>query len=340
MTVGIQFALSYFGSFGNVFSDNDFISLVGLLTSLLAPPFFGLFLLVNRKRNGNLDLFYQFLFFTGLLIASVNIVMFVLLYYGDYQNIFNYTEFIGVGNYIEDLGSLFVRPSGYFYDYHSQYFIPMIGLFLVVTNKVKLKTFARIIVILIFISSIFLSGVKTAYLTLLACFTYFLFKRLSLFQLFLYSVAILLLAIIGDFIFDSMIYDLGYKIITHDINIFIDHLTEVPVLLINNYQFVFLFGGQVDFANYVYSEVYYVTMIYYIGFLGVFIFYIFPIFYLFVKSNDSMTTIMTIIFSLSLFHYYVFRISFNVVGSALFYIYFFHKFLYRSKVCCKSACQL
>jgi hypothetical protein len=338
-TAGLVFIFSFLGSFDNIFSQNPFGSLFGLYLALTAPLFFSIFLLKHYRRVGNINLFLNFIYYTGLLIAGVNIGMFVLLYFGDYVSIFSYTDYIGLGNYIEDMGSFFTRPAGYFFDYHSQYFIPMIALFLVITRKIKLKRITRPLVILFFITSILVSGVKSAYLTLIVCFFYLLLRRLNALRIIVYSVSILAVFAMVDYFLDSMIYNLGYKIVTHDINIIIEHFTEVPLLIMNNYPLVFLVGGQVDFANYVYSEVYYVTMIYYIGIIGVFLFFVFPAIYLLVKSKDTFTRLLTLIFALSLVHYYVFRISFNVVGTTLFYTYFFYYFLLRPTSCSKISYQ-
>ena len=139
-----------------------------------------------------------------------------------------------------------------------------------------------------------------------------------------------------NFYFDSIVYDLGYKIITHDVNIFIEHFTEVPKLLVKKYPAVFYLGGQVDFQNYVYSEVYYVTMIFYIGIIGVILFFIFPAVYLFIVTQDNFIRLLTLVYSLSLVHYYVFKISINVMGTTLFYFYFFIHLFYRTRKWVKS----
>lgn len=338
-TSGLVFLFSFLGSFDRIFSDNDFPSLFGLYASLTGAQFFSVFVIKHFRKTGSIGIFIYFIFLSGIFIAATNIWLFILLYFGDYTTIFSYTDYIGLGDYIEDLGSFFTRPAGYFFDYHSQYFIPMIALFLVITRKIKLKRITRPLVILFFITSILVSGVKSAYLTLIVCFFYLLLRRLNALRLIVYSVSMLAVFAIVDYFLDAMIYNLGYKIVTHDINIIIEHFTEVPLFLMNSYPLVFLVGGQVDFANYVYSEVYYVTMIYYIGIIGVFLFFLFPSIYLFVKSKDTFTRLLTLIFALSLVHYYVFRISFNVVGTTLFYTYFFYYFLLRPTSCTKISYQ-
>lgn len=329
ITTIVVFLTSFLGSFNNIFSDNKFGSFLGLFVSLISPPVISIFLLKHYRKEGNINLFFNFILYSGLLISVINIFMFYSLYFGNYNTIFSYTEFLGLGSYIEDLGSFFIRPAGYFFDYHSQYFIPIISLFIVTTNKVELTKKAKTVVLLIIITSILLSGIKSAYLTLFTCLLYIIFSKINLITLLKYILGIFVVFNIVNLFLDNFIYELAYKIITHDINIIIEHFVEVPILLFDNYFLVFLFGGQVDFQNYIYSEVYYVTMIYYIGVFGVLVYFVFPILYTFIKSKDSFVKLLTLIFGLSLIHYYVFRISFNVLGAALFYFYFFKKLLFK-----------
>jgi hypothetical protein len=325
----VVFATSFLGSFNNIFTENKFNNFFGLFISLTSPPIISIFLLKHFRKTGNINLFFIFFFYSGIFISIVNIFLFFLLYFGDYSLVFSYTDFLGLGSYIEDLGTFFIRPAGYFFDYHSQYFIPIISLFIVLYNKVKLTKKTRGLVILIIISGILLSGIKSGYLTLFICLFYLMISRINIITLFKFILGILVIINITNLFLDNFIYELAYKIITHDIEIIIQHVVEVPVLLFKNYFMVLLFGGQVDFQKYIYSEVYYVTMIYYIGFFGVFTLFIFPILYTFIRSKDNFIKTITLIFSLSLFHYYVFKISINIIGAALFYFYFFKKYLLK-----------
>ena len=336
LTIFVVFSFSVAGSFDNIFSDNDFGRLFGLYVSLTAAPAISTFLLKYYRRVGNIDLFLRLILYSGVFISVVNFYMFIMLYYGEYSNFFLYTEYLGLGSYIEDLGSFFLRPAGYFFDYHSQYYIPIIALFILYKNKVlvtpKVKFFALMIIVL----SIIVSGIKSAYLTLIVCFLFLLVSRLSIGTMLKYLFGLVFFFFVLNFYFDSIVYDLGYKIITHDVNIFIEHFTEVPKLLVKKYPAVFFVGGQVDFQNYVYSEVYYVTMIFYIGIIGVILFFIFPAVYLFIVTQDNFIRLLTLVYSLSLVHYHVFKISINVMGTTLFYFYFFIHLFYRTRKWVKS----
>lgn len=331
LTIGIVFILNYFGSLSNVFTNNDLISFVGLFISITAAPFFSIFIIKHYRRYGNINILYYFIFISGILISTINITMFILLYYGDYTVIFSYTEFLGLGGYINDLGSLFVRPAGYFFDYHSQYYIPLITYFMVYTNKILLKPKIRFLILSLTFTAIIISGIKSAYLTIIICFIYLLFRRINLFYIIYYFIIIFFLFIITDYFLDSIMFELGYKILTHDINIFIEHFTEVPIILFEKFSSVFYLGGQVDFQNYVYSEVYYVTLIYYVGIFGVLIITIYPTIFLLIISKDKFVILIVLVFSLSLIHYYVYKISINVIGSALYYFYFFLYLFFKPK---------
>jgi len=326
----IFYFLNVVGSFFPVFERRGFIELLGIYSSLAGAPLISVFLIKHFLRNGQIDLFITLLFRAGVLIAILNIYFFYLLYFGDYTKIYLYTEFIGLGSYIKDLGTFFIRPAGYFFDYHSQYYIPMFTLVILISKKVVISKNLSLIVFLLCVVSILLSGIKSAYITGFALIIFYLIKKYSFFKFLLYSIILFILILIMDFYFDSVIFDLFFKIITHDINILIEHFFEVPKLLFKNYFYVLIFGGQVGMEAFIYSEVYYITLMYYIGFFGVLFLFIIPIIYTFLKGKTFYIQSISIIFSLSLFHYYVFKSSFNIFATSLFYFYFFTLY-YKNK---------
>ena len=319
----IIYFLTFVGSFFPVFERRGFIELLGLYSSIAGAPLISVFLIKHFVRNGQIDLFVTLIFRAGVLIAILNSYFFYLLYFGDYTKIYLYTEFIGLGGYIKDLGTFFIRPAGYFFDYHSQYYIPMFSLVILISKKVAISKNLSRLVFLLCVVSILLSGIKSAYITGFALIIFYLIKKYSFFKFLSYSIILFIVTLIIDYYFDSVIFDLFYKIITHDINILIKHFFEVPQLLFKNYFHVLLFGGQVGMEAFIYSEVYYITLMYYIGFFGVLFLFIIPIIYTFLKGKTFYIQSITIIFSLSLVHYYVFKSSFNIFGTALFYFYFF-----------------
>lgn len=326
----LLFFFAFLNSFDTIFQKNDFVDLLGLYIGIISPLIIGIQFLIKDKI-GDYEFKYKFIFKSSILIAVINIVYFFLLYFGNYELIFGYTEFIGLGGYIEDLGSLFIRPAGYFYDYHSQYFLPIISFYLVLFNKIKLKGIIRIIILTLFLLSIIISGVKSAYITVIFCFLYIWWSRNNNVSLFLIIFIYFLVLSIIDFFTGSFIYDLAYKILTHDIEIIILHLFEVPLYLVKDYILVFLFGGQVHFAGFIYSEVYLVTLIYYIGIIGLFLFFLLPFFYLYNKVKSYQIFTISLIIFLSLLHYYVFKTSVNVFGSALLYYFALKSFISNNK---------
>jgi len=181
------------------------------------------------------------------------------------------------------------------------------------------------------LTSIMLSGVKTAYISTVILLLYYFYKQLSFLRIIQGSLLVYIIVVISNSYMDNFIFDLVYKIITHDINIILKHLFEVPIYLFDRYFYVILFGGQVGMEEFIYSEVYLITLIYYIGFFGVFIFFIFPLVYTFIKSKTFLIQSITIIFALSLGHYYIFKSSFNIIATSLFYFYFF-SIIYKNKI--------
>ncbi len=67
-------------------------------------------------------------FYAGLFVAVGNIFVFILLLTNQYNIISDYMIHLGLTTYIDYTDSFFVRPSGYFFDVHSQYFLPLISL--------------------------------------------------------------------------------------------------------------------------------------------------------------------------------------------------------------------
>lgn len=330
-TVLVIFLLTVIGSFYTVFEKESFIKLVGLYFTIAGAPLISVFFLKYYKRNGNVNIFINFIFFGGIIIAFVNTYYFFLLYFGDYTSVYKYTEFIGLGAYLKDLGTFFIRPAGFFFDYHSQYYLPMFCVIFLVDKTIEIKKYFKKVFLFLCIVSILISGIKSAYLTGVVLLLFYFLKQLSFFKILLASFIVFLITMSIDYYYNSIIYDLVYKIFTHDINILFRHLFEVPQVLLTNYFHVFLFGGQVGMEAYIYSEVYLITLIYYIGFVGLIVLFIYPIIYTFVNGKTFLVQSVTIIFAMSLIHYYVFKSSFNIIGTSLFYFFFF-SILYKNKL--------
>ena len=109
-----------------------------------------------------------------------------------------------------------------------------------------------------------------------------------------------------------------------------EHLYEVPKLIYDTSKMMFFFGGQPNMANYIYSELYYVTLIYYIGIVGVFSLYVLPMITVFIFSKQLFIKSIVLIFALSLAHYSVFKIGVNMIATSYIY-YIFYKFIFNFK---------
>ena len=322
--------IAIISSFNTIFEVNAIGDVIGMLILYLGPQFIGLFLVYIWIKLKSDDFIYILLFYSGIFIALLNIVIFILLYSGNYELIYGYTEVLGMGDYFFDFGSFFIRPAGYFFDTHSQYYLPLISFVFLVFNKVVFSKSKKTLFMSILLVAILTSGVKTAYLSLSALLLFWLMvkynkpKNLVVFILFLSFVMLI------DSFVDDFIFTLISNIFTHDINIYFEHLFEVPKLVYNSSKTVFFFGGQPNMANYIYSELFYMTLIYYVGFVGVIILYVLPIISVFLFSNELFVKSIVLIFALSLVHYSVFKIGVNMIATSYIY-YIFYKFIFNFK---------
>ncbi len=322
---------SFLASRTVIFESNGIDAMIGMLALHVGAQAIGFFIVYLWMNLGSLDLLNKLLLYSGVAIAVSNIIIFVLLYSANYVLIFSYAEFLGFGDYFFDVGSFFIRPAGYFFDTHSQYYLPLFALIFLVFRKVEIPGSRRTLFSILIIASILLSGIKTAYLSLGAVLLYWALLRFNKLSNYLYLFIVVAIMIIVDSLTENLIGNLLYSIFTHDIMIIIKHFFEVPEKLIDLYPTVFFFGGQPLFSGYVYSEVYYVTIIYYIGFIGLLVLYLFPSFMLLLFSKDVFVKSLVLVFLLSLTHYSVYNRSINIIGTA--YIYFhFYKLMFNLRL--------
>ena len=133
------FLLSLVGFSFPVFERVSFIKMLGLYISIASAPLFSVFLLKFYERNGSIDFYLKLIFYSGIIISIINIYFFYLLYFGNYEGIYLYADKLGLGSYFKDLGSFFIRPAGFFFDYHSQYYIPLFSIILLISGTIKLS---------------------------------------------------------------------------------------------------------------------------------------------------------------------------------------------------------
>ena len=321
---------SFTSSLNSIFEINTIESVIGMFALYFGPQFIGLILVYIWLKLKSDDFIHTLFFYSGLFIAVVNIIIFILLYSGRYELIYGYTEVLGLGDYFLDLGSFFIRPAGYFFDTHSQYYMPLFSFVLLVFNKVVFLKKRKLLYIVIIIVSILMSGVKTAYLTLGALLLFWTMVKYNKPRNLLIVITLLLLVLFIDSLMDNVVLNLINNIFTHDINIYMEHLYEVPKLIYDTSKMMFFFGGQPNMANYIYSELYYVTLIYYIGIVGVFSLYVLPMITVFIFSKQLFIKSIVLIFALSLAHYSVFKIGVNMIATSYIY-YIFYKFIFNFK---------
>jgi hypothetical protein len=315
--------LAFIASSVNIFRVNDSSEVFGMLLLNLGPQFIGLLLLYVLCHLKSDKAFLDLLFYSGLFITVVNLLIFVLLLSSSYELVANYMVVLGLDSYVFDLSSFFLRPSGYFFDLHSQYYLPVFSLVLLRFKKIQLSSRATIIYSILIILSLGVSGIKSAYLTLFVLLMYWFLVRLNNYKSYLYLILVTTILLVIDLATSNLASALLVRVWEHDILVLIEHFTEVPIVLYENYPITFLLGGQPLLANFIYSEVYYVQLIYYIGIIGLVVAYIIPIITLFFMSKDSYIKSLTIIFALSLLHYSVFKIGVNMIGTAFLFCYFY-----------------
>ena len=125
--------------------------------------------------------------------------------------------------------------------------------------------------------------------------------------------------------FDSLIFK---RIVQHDLEIIVEHFSTVPFLLIREFPFVFIFGGQTWLENHIYSEVYLVTLLFYFGIfrLGIFL----TPFILSLRFKQRDTLLISTIVLMSLGHYYIFKNGVNILCSTFVIASFIERFKKKS----------
>lgn len=315
----VLFLISFLSTLLSSFGVVNIIDLTGLYIGLLSPIIIGIGFYLNDRYRYNFNI-YQFIFLSGILISTINIYLFIKLYLGDYTNVYNYTVYLGLKSYFSAGESFFIRPAGYFFDYHSQYFIPLISIIIINENKICLNKPVKYLCSVLFLLSIIISGIKTAYITLIILLLYYLFRKNT--NKFLYFFFLTPFLFLLNNYTNNLFYDILFKIINHDLEIIFEHFISVPHKLFTNYPLIFLFGGHIDMAATIYSEVYLLTLIFYLGVFGLFSYFIVPAIAVF-NQKSTFAKAIIIIFILSLMHYYVYRIGINAHASALVYYLLF-----------------
>lgn len=276
----------------------------------------------------------------GLFIATVNLFQYVLLntddlivgnysiVYNRYEPIVNYTtemnkelaDYIIIG-YEDGRG---LRPLGYFFDLHSQYYFPLLAAILLFFSNNSKPTGKDLVLIIYLFVTIFLSGIKTAIysVALILLFLYIFSDNRKKYTKYVILGGVLAAAwgiekVVELFTGSDAVLELA---------LFWEHIVSLPYKLIVSYPTTFVLGGspslRLDPAYY--SEVYWVTILFYIGLVGFFI-YIksYKTFYLSKYKYNPEAFFLFLLFAISLLHYSVYNRGANNYASAMVFMYLF-----------------
>ena len=276
----------------------------------------------------------------GLFIATINLFQYLLLItddliigsysivYDRYESIINYTtelnkdlaDYVIIGyEYGEGL-----RPLGFFFDLHSQYYFPLMAIILIFfSGNGKLEKKNIMLIAYLFIT-IFLSGVKSAiYSIVLILFFMYLFsenKKKYTKDVIVGGIIVVVWGInklVTFFTSSTAILELAQLW---------DHVLTLPYKLFVSYPITFFFGGSPSLRDDpdFYSEVYWVSILFYIGLLG-FLVYIksYKVYYLTKLKYNIEAFYVFLVFATSLMHYSVYNRGVNCFASALVFMYLF-----------------
>jgi hypothetical protein len=274
-------------------------------------------------RTGRMETLLRWVVNVGIFISVVNLIHFYFnTVLNNYGSVKDYLEILNsnLADYLDEKeANGILRHAGYFLDTHSQFYIPLATLviFQVERFPVKFKTLKVVIIVLATI----LSGVKTAYLIMLLMWLLILLRQNLKAALIMGVITIGVLAC-GAIILSDLVGGLVTGLVTHDFNILIDHVLKNPSTLLTGYPLVFLIGGEPDLVGVIYSEVYFITAMYYIGLVGVLLYLLPGIVFLFNRKNKYYLGAMLFVYFLfTLSHYPVYKVGVNNLVSALPVVY-------------------
>ncbi|MGF6927066.1 hypothetical protein QFZ48_002566 [Chitinophaga sp. W2I13] len=274
-------------------------------------------------RTGRMEVLLRWIISAGLFIAAVNIIHFFFnTILGNYAAVKSYLEILNqnLADYLDMEGTNgFLRHAGYFLDTHSQFYIPLATLIILQIEKfpVKMKGWKIALIVV----SILLSGVKTAYLIMLLMWLIIL-MRTNVKAAINFFLALIVLSIAVMLFFNEMIVNMVVMIFTHDMDILVEHIYHNPIRLFNDYPLVFFLGGNPGLVEKIYSEVYLITTMYFIGLAGLLL-YLSPLIVLLFNRNKKyfLGLIIFVYFIFTLSHYPVFKVGINNIVSALPVVY-------------------
>lgn len=282
---------------------------------------------IFTSEPGNENVFLNKLVKIGIFISVFNIVLAIDTYInviGLYSTVKEYIKVVypSYEGYLNSYVGI-KRPMGYFFDLHSQYYLPLATLFILLyrNNLIKWQSLAFFIVLI----AVVLSGVRMAYATLAVFFVFSLFqrKRSVAFWIVLFLTVILSFVLLYDYIF--MFYGQITGQSGESANIIFQHLFSIPGILIEESFITFLYGGNSEFRTIIYSEIYLWSLIFYIGIIGL-VFYFLPLIQIIDYKRYKLGFFITSFMLFSLLHYKVYNSGVNIFLSSLGVAYFFDFF--------------
>lgn len=222
-----------------------------------------------------------------------------------------------------------LRPVGFFYDTHSQYYFPLATCVILFIKKDICKH--RNLWLTFIISTIILSSIKTAVLSILIVSFIWCCLNLNIIKLIKKAIPALLLFII--LFKDKLFAIFGGENISKILIQLINHFIFVPFLYFSNYIVGFFIGGATFLRDETafYSEVFWVTVLFYIGIIGIII-YIKPIKLLKQIKDNEIGSYIFIIMALSMTHYGVYVVGVNNVVTSIPFMYYFSYLSNKNKV--------
>lgn len=301
-----------------------------------------MYLLYYKQNNTNRLL--KIITKSGAFIAVINLCHYIYIVSDDYIHAdwsiqFNHYQLMV--DYLYELNKSFfdyiliglnydhiLRPVGFFYDTHSQFYVPLASSIILLYNRNLMKH--SLFWICIMFSAILLSSIKTAILIIfiLSVIWIFLKTNIKTFVKFVIPLSLCVLFVFKNIIFTMLMGDNLIKIIFQLFN----HLIFVPLNFFSTNIVGFFIGGTSflrDNPSF-YSEIFWVTVTFYIGLIGLII-YLKPMGLLKeIRSPDrSLSAYIYLIFVLSLTHYGVYAVGINNIVSALPIMY--HLAYYNKK---------
>lgn len=291
-------------------------------------------------KKGKIKRIYSIFIKAGLFIATINLFQYILLItddliignysitYDRYESIINYTTELNkdladyvIIRYMDGRG---LASLGYFYDLHSQYYFPLFAAVLAFFSKGNSPSRKDIVTISYLLTTVILSGVNMAIysVALMVLFMYVLSENKRKYTKYV---------ILGGFVIliwgiKKIISLFDFSIATIEILQFWDHFVSLPYKLFVSYPITFFVGGSPSLRtdDSFYSEVYWVTILYYIGLIGFFV-YIksYKTYYLSKYNYNREAFYVFLIFAFSLIHYSVYNRGVNCYASALVFMYLF-----------------